>query len=396
MTELLDLAVKAHGGLERWNKIKAIKVAASITGAIWYVKGKPDALKNVVLTAETRDERLTVDFPGQNKQARFEPNRIVIESANGGLIDARDDPEKSFEGQQRETPWDDIDVVYFVGEALWTYLNTPFLYTYEGFITEEVPSIQVENETWRRLKVTFPDSVKSHTKEQISCFGPDGLLRRHDYTVDILGGATGLNYAMEYRDVDGIIVPTKRRVYAYEGDYQLVKEPLLVAIDMGDITLAYAEHPTLPEVKRFTLHPSSPRRHRDSEPDHHGASYQNAGRDQPRAYPLECGVLRTACLRWSDHLGGNGDQRRCSWLSCCSGNLYERTDCRLAPRNERGSSTWWSNRDADWPPWKKLALVAPAGWVPACCTLCDSPDYSSAYPRLPASCSGATSRIGNR
>jgi hypothetical protein len=47
---------------------------------------------------------------------------------------------------------------------------------------------------------------------------------------------------MDYRDVDGIIVPTKRRVYAYECDYQLVKEPLLVAIDMGDITLTYAEH----------------------------------------------------------------------------------------------------------------------------------------------------------
>jgi hypothetical protein len=26
-------------------------------------------------------------------------------------------------------------------------------------------------------------------------------------------------------------------VYAYEGDYQLVKEPLLVAIDMAEITL---------------------------------------------------------------------------------------------------------------------------------------------------------------
>jgi hypothetical protein len=61
------------------------------------------------------------------------------------------------------------------------------------------------------------------------------LWRRHDYTVDILGGATGLNYASDYRVVDGIIVPTERRVYAYEGDYQLVKEPLLVAIDMGEI-----------------------------------------------------------------------------------------------------------------------------------------------------------------
>jgi hypothetical protein len=237
-SELLDLAVKAHGGLERWNKVRAIKVAASITGGIWWVKGKGDFLKNVVLTAETRKERLTVEFPGQDKRAIFEPNRVVIETADGKLIEARDDPEKSFEGQQRETPWDEIHVAYFVGEALWTYLNTPFLYTYEGFVTEEIPSIQVEVETWRRLKVTFPDNVKSHTREQISCFGPDGLLRRHDYTVDILGGATGLNYASDYRDVGGIIVPTKRRVYAYEGDYQLVKESLLVGIDMGEITLS--------------------------------------------------------------------------------------------------------------------------------------------------------------
>jgi hypothetical protein len=236
MTELLNLAVKAHGGLDRWNKVKSIKVAASITGAIWLVKGKEDFLKNVILTADTRNERLTVDFPGQNKHAVFTPSRIVIETTNGTLIEARDNPENSFEGQQRETPWDEIHVAYFVGEGLWTYLNTPFLYTHDGFTTEEIPSIRVEGETWRRLKVTFPDSVKSHTKQQISCFGPDGLLRRHDYTVDILGGATGLNYASDYRNMDGIIVPTKRRVYAYEGDYQLVREPLLVAIDMGEIT----------------------------------------------------------------------------------------------------------------------------------------------------------------
>jgi hypothetical protein len=237
MNELLNLALEAHGGLDRWNKVKAVKVDASITGAIWYVKGKPDFLKNIVLTVETRTERVTVDFPGQDKRAIFEPNRIVIETMNGMLIEARENPEESFKGQQRETPWNDIHVIYFVGEALWTYLNTPFLYANEGFATEEILPIRVDGETWRRLKVTFPDNVKSHTKEQISCFGPDGLLRRHDYTVDILGGATGLNYASDYQDVDGIIVPAKRRVYAYEGDYRLVKEPLLVAIDMGKIEL---------------------------------------------------------------------------------------------------------------------------------------------------------------
>jgi hypothetical protein len=237
VNELLNLAVKAHGGLERWNKVRTVKMAASITGAIWYVKSQPDCLKSVVMTANAKTERVVTEFPGQDKRSIFEPNRIVIEKLNGNAIESRNDPEKSFEGHVRETPWDDIHVAYFSGEALWTYLTTPFLYTYNGFKSEEIASIQVEGETWRRLKVTFPDYVKSHAREQISCFGPDGLLRRHDYTVDILGGATGLNFASDYRNVDGIIFPTKRRVYAFEGEYQIVKEPLLVAIDMGEVTL---------------------------------------------------------------------------------------------------------------------------------------------------------------
>jgi hypothetical protein len=131
--------------------------------------------------------------------AAFEPARVVMEKKDGTAIESRDDPERSFDGQLLDTPWDDVHVAYFSGEALWTYLNTPFLYTQPGFATEEIDPIKVGDEEWRRLKVTFPDSVKSHTREQIS-FGPDGLLRRHDYTVDILGGATGLNYASDYID----------------------------------------------------------------------------------------------------------------------------------------------------------------------------------------------------
>ena len=238
MNDLLQQAIDAHGGLKRWNEISKITVAASITGVIWFVKSQGDYLKDVVMAVDTTKERLVTDFPGQDKRFLFEPNRLVMEKRDGTLIQERDDPEKSFEGQLRETPWDHLHVAYFQGEALWTYLDTPFLYTQKGFQTEEIAPIFVGGETWRRLKITFPDHIKSHSREQISCFGPDGLLRRHDYTVDILGGATGLNYASEYRDVEGIIIPTKRRIYAYEGDYQLVPEPLLVKIDMGEITLS--------------------------------------------------------------------------------------------------------------------------------------------------------------
>src|SRR5882724_781049 len=118
MNELLDLAIKAHGGLERWNKVNSVRVAASITGAIWFVKNKGDALKNVMMTIDTKTERLVTDFPGQDKRSVFEPNRIVMEKVDGTIIEYRDNPEESFKGHQRETPWDDIHVAYFCGEAL--------------------------------------------------------------------------------------------------------------------------------------------------------------------------------------------------------------------------------------------------------------------------------------
>jgi hypothetical protein len=237
MTPLLQLAVSAHGGLERWNQVRTIVASASITGAIWAVKGQPDYLTNIVMRAETKQQRLVTDFPDQDKRFTFVPGRVTLENLEGQIIQERNDPEASFVGQSRETPWDPLHVAYFQGEALWTYLNTPFLYAQPGFATEEIQPIEVGDEHWRRLKVTFPARIKSHTREQISCFGPDGLLRRHDYTVDILGGATGLNYAYDYVTVNGLQFFTKRRVYAYEGDYVRVPEPLLVAIDINRITL---------------------------------------------------------------------------------------------------------------------------------------------------------------
>ena len=205
-------------------------------GATWFVKGKGDVLKNVRFEVDTTRERLTMDFVGQDKRSIFEPSRVVIQRGDGEVVESRDDPERSFDGHVIATPWDDIHVAYFSGEALWTYLTTPFLYTWPGFVTEEITSIR-SAVTVAAAEGGVSDHIKTHTREQISCFGPDGLLRRQDYTVDILGGAPGLNYASDYREVDGIIIPTKRRIYGWKGDYQLVPGPLLIAIDMGEITI---------------------------------------------------------------------------------------------------------------------------------------------------------------
>src|SRR5271167_2733338 len=104
MTELLDIAVEAHGGLARWEEVSSVEIDVSITGAIWYVKGQPDVLKDIVMVADTDQERVATTFVGEDRKTVFEPDRVVIEKSDGSVLETRDDPEQSFVGQTETSP----------------------------------------------------------------------------------------------------------------------------------------------------------------------------------------------------------------------------------------------------------------------------------------------------
>jgi hypothetical protein len=160
---------------------------------------------------------------------------LTLESFEGDIIEARDNPRTAFKDHNADSPWDALHLGYFSSYAPWTYLTLPFLYTHPGFVIEEIAPWREASEEWRRLKAKFPESVASHSREQVTYFGPDGLMRRHDYTVDVLGGATGANYSAGYREFQGIKMPTTRRVYAYDAQGQKVPEPVLVSIDIEGV-----------------------------------------------------------------------------------------------------------------------------------------------------------------
>ena len=192
MNELLTLAVRAHGGLSRWNRFTSLTATASITGALWQLKRTDDLQTQVSVEVLLHEQRVTTHLIGRNKRLVFTPKRVTSETEDGQLLESCDAPRAAFRGHRQETPWDDLHVAYFTGYALWTYLTIPFLYTYPGFVTEELPPWREDGETWRPLKAIFPDSIATHTREQVSYFGEDGLLRRHEYTVDIMAGARGV------------------------------------------------------------------------------------------------------------------------------------------------------------------------------------------------------------
>ncbi len=235
MDSLLKLALEAHGGLKAWNGLQSLKANASIGGALWDQKQLPGLFKNTRVELKLQYQHVITHLVDIDERIVFAPNQVSLETESGNFLDTRIDPRSAFAGHTADSKWDKLHAGYFCSYALWGYITTPFLYTYPGFEVQEIEPWHEDGERWRVLQVCFPDGYAAHTRTQYSYFGEDGLLRRHLYTVDVLGGAQGANYASEYRALDGVTLATRRRVVAYDGARQKVPEPVLISIDLSEV-----------------------------------------------------------------------------------------------------------------------------------------------------------------
>lgn len=213
MQNLLDAVVDAHGGMDRWTRVKAIDVAFNFSGAVLALKGFPDHLRPRC-SVDIVGCRTVFQGLGGNPTDRwiFTADRCWTERLDGSVIEERKHPRDHFAGHDfKTTKWDDLDLTYFLGYAMWNYLSFPFLLTHPGFEHRELAEHHENGEVWRVMEVTFPDDVPAHTKVQQFYFGPDNLLRRFDYSTDVLGGVAA-HYCFDLKEFGGITMPTLRRV----------------------------------------------------------------------------------------------------------------------------------------------------------------------------------------
>ncbi len=237
MSELRDLVIDAHGGIARWNKVKTIEGDMSITGGLWARKGWPMALKNVHVTAAAEKQWISYQpFIGEGMRSSCTPDRTAIETFDGKIVKDRKNPRAAFDGHTVETPWDDLHLAYFSGYAMWNYLNTPFIFALPGFRIDEIEPWQENSEKRRRLKVTFPEYIATHCPEQIFHVNGEGLIRRVDYSAPIAGGAPTAHYLDDHREFSGIKVATRRRALRRNADGTALPDPVLVAIDIADVS----------------------------------------------------------------------------------------------------------------------------------------------------------------
>jgi hypothetical protein len=245
MDDLLASVLDAHGGVDRWAGVQTITAHLSIGGPFWGRKGWPEIFGDqTTLEFEAHRQHLVVTpFDGVDRRSVFDvnPERIAVYTNDGIAVERRDDPRASFAGYEVTTPWDALQVGYFISYACWNYLTAPFLFTYPGVETRELKPWQEDRETWRRLRVTFPRSIATHSTEQVFYYDADFMQRRMDYAVEVNGDVLVAQYQYEPKTFQGLVLPTRRRVHRRSPDGTADLSQTSITIDVTDI--ATDSHP---------------------------------------------------------------------------------------------------------------------------------------------------------
>jgi hypothetical protein len=237
--ELLAEAIEAHGGA-------AFDVATEVTarvhcgGVAFPTRFQRGALSNFSGTVSTKKPHVVISpYPGPGRRGVFDGGAVRIETDSGAVVAERADPRPAFRSLRHNVWWDDLDLLYFGGYALWGYVNAPFMLRRDGFEISEAESWREDGETWRGLRVRFPDNVPAHSREQTYYFDDRGLLRRNDYTAEVFGGwAKAAHYCWDHERFDGVVVPTRRRAMPRRRNGKPLRRVALVSIAIDDFALS--------------------------------------------------------------------------------------------------------------------------------------------------------------
>ena len=187
---------EAHGGLERWGAVETMTVEFSSGGLAFTTKGQARTLEEVAGRFWPRSQ--AVQLSGQR------PHAWEYRSAGAPELAA------DLAGLRRsKLRWTTAQLGAFAAAAMWTYLTIPFTLSAAGVGIETLSP----RRGMRRLRVRLPGRVPTHCPEQVLHIGPEGLIRRHDYTALAFGRWARAAQVLDgYRSFKGLLVATDRRV----------------------------------------------------------------------------------------------------------------------------------------------------------------------------------------
>ncbi len=240
MTALLDEVLDAHGGLERWLKVRTVHARVRTGGLLIQMRVPGNRFADYRITVHVQQPLTVFDpFPRDGQRGVFERGAARIEGHDGEVLSSRADARAAFFGRsglRRNIRWDPLDSVYFAGYAMWNYLTFPYLLTREGVEVSEGDTWSDGAQTWRRLEASFPPNIDTHSPRQTFYVDAGGRLLRHDYVSEVIGRwARVAHHCADHIQAGGLLFPTRRWVHPLGPGNSSMPFPTLVSLQLTDL-----------------------------------------------------------------------------------------------------------------------------------------------------------------
>ena len=226
---LLDRVLRAGGGLDLWRRMRRFTLHMSIRGGLIAARCPGVKLTEFVVEGDTREPALEIiGFTALDLRALYRPEWTALERPDGCRLQERRATPEELARQLQSATWDHLQLAHYCGGLIWNHLTTPFVLAEPDFECEELESMKVHGQRWRRLKALYPARLATHAREQTFYFDRQCLLRRLDTSAVHADGIQIVHIFSGHQCYSGILVPTMSRVFTIEASGAIVdKAPLL-------------------------------------------------------------------------------------------------------------------------------------------------------------------------
>jgi hypothetical protein len=220
-------ALKAYGGEAVWKNATTIESRVTVGGLLFQLKGI-NIPPHARITVDIGRPHTVIDpVDDSGDIGVLDGFSVMITASDGRVIDQRADARQHLQNASVSTAWDRLNLLYFLGYALWGYYTLPYQLTR--------PDIQWTELRDGVLQADYGDNLPVHSRIQRFWFdSKTGLLARNDYTpVAATPTVRVANVVFEHRVSNGVPYTSKRRVKLTPAQYGWVlPAPDFITLDV--------------------------------------------------------------------------------------------------------------------------------------------------------------------
>ncbi len=244
MTSLRRI-LNSSGALDRWRSFDRFEVHLSAAGSILAAKTEASALKDIVVTGDTRSQAVEISgILNGTDRGLCRADWVALEDASGASHSEQMIAFDHFARLGASEDWNKFDLLYYCGISVWNFLNGPYLLADSDDSVLDHTAHEVDGEAWQSVKVRYPNHLAAESREQTFHFDSCNRHRRTDYGASAIMHRPVAHLMSAHQSFSDIPVPTLKRARFLDERGEISQGAVAIDVEIFDLIFSRSQCPT--------------------------------------------------------------------------------------------------------------------------------------------------------